>query len=237
VSAEALPQTQGLELRWDAERGAVMHEKVERLGALVLRRSSAHQAADPQAVSALLFAQVSNQPERALNWSSKATSFAERLRFCRAHGAEALPDPDDHQALLLQICAGRRSIADLRQADLADALRTGMDYQQTQLMDRWAPEQMTLPGGRRARVSYDDPTAPVVAARVQDFFGLESSPTLADGRAVAVCHLLAPNGRPAQITTDLAGFWDGSYAEVRKALRGRYPKHAWPEDPRLGRSS
>jgi ATP-dependent helicase HrpB len=214
-----------------------MHEKVERLGALVLRRSAAHQAADPEAVAALLFAELSNQPERALNWNKKATELAQRLRFCRAHGAETLPNPDDLHALLLQLCSGRRSVAELRQGDLGETLRGGMDYQQRQVLDRWAPEQISLPSGRCARVRYDDPLAPTVSARVQDFFGMETNPMLAEGRAAAVCHLLAPNGRPAQITADLAGFWDGSYAEVRKALRGRYPRHAWPENPRLGQSS
>lgn len=112
-----------------------------------------------------------------------------------------------------------------------------MTYAMIQQLEEWAPSRYTLPRGRSAKVTYDDPNAPVISARVQDFFGLDRSPTLAQGRVVAVCHLLAPNGRPAQVTRDLAGFWAGSYSDVRKALRGRYPKHDWPEDPRLRNSS
>ena len=98
-------------------------------------------------------------------------------------------------------------------------------------LDRHAPERIGLPSGRTARVTYSAEGPPVVAARIQFFFGLQRTPTLADGRVPCVLHLLAPNGRPAQVTQDLAGFWRGSWSLVRKELRGRYPKHAWPEDP------
>jgi ATP-dependent helicase HrpB len=237
VEPSFLERHQRLELRWDPTTQAVLYEHVERLGSLVLKRKPAPRAPDPDAVCAILFAALENQPERALNWSKDSIEFANRVRFCRHHGAHGLPDPDDQTELLKRICSGRRSVDELRRADLAQALQQSLDYASKQQIERWAPTRIKLPNGRHARVTYDDPGAPVVRSRVQDFFGLDASPQLAEGRAQAVCHLLAPNGRPAQVTADLAGFWSGSYSEVRKALRGRYPKHDWPEDPRLRNSS
>ena len=94
-----------------------------------------------------------------------------------------------------------------------------------------APERYRLPSGREAVVIYADDKPPVVAARIQELFGLTATPRLAGGRVALVIHLLAPNQRPVQITDDLSSFWRSTYAEVRKVLRGRYPKHDWPEDP------
>src|SRR5690606_7235619 len=94
-----------------------------------------------------------------------------------------------------------------------------------------APEHLALPSGRDARIVYDAEAPPAVEARIQEMFGLAATPRLAAGRVPLVVRLLAPNGRPAQITDDLASFWRTTYAQVRRELRGRYPKHDWPEDP------
>lgn len=237
IEASSLKRSQSLELRFDPERSAVVYERIERLGSLVIARVPAPSAADALAVSALLFSEYKTQPMRALNWSKEAIAFAQRIRFCRHHGAGELPDPNDHVALLEQICHGRRSLAELKQSDLKNALEAQMNFEQMRKLAAWAPTRLSLASGSSAQVNYADVDAPVVAARVQAFFGQSDSPCLAEGRVKALCHLLAPNGRPAQITQDLAGFWDGSYTEVRKALRGRYPKHAWPENPRIRQSS
>ena len=237
VALDRLERRHTLELRWDPQRAAVMHERCERIGTLVLKRSPAHEAPDPVAVARVLFEALENQPERALNWDTKAQALVDRLRFCRQHGADELPDPNDSAQLLKAICAGRRSLDELRRADLAQALTDQLSYPMRQTLADWAPTHFKLPSGRSARVDYANPSAPALRARLQDFFGLEETPRLAQGRASTVCHLLAPNGRPAQVTSDLAGFWRGSYAEVRKALRGRYPKHDWPEQPHLRNSS
>ena len=105
------------------------------------------------------------------------------------------------------------------------------------VLDRWTPTHWELPNGRRARIDYRDDGPPILAARVQDFFGLEETPRIGGGRIPLLLHLLAPNGRPVQITDDLRSFWDRTYAQVRKDLRGRYPKHRWPEDPRAPAAS
>jgi ATP-dependent helicase HrpB len=95
-----------------------------------------------------------------------------------------------------------------------------------------APERIRLPGGRQVRVHYERSKPPWIASRLQDFFGMRQSPAVARGKEPLVVHLLAPNQRPVQTTTDLAGFWERLYPQVRRELSRRYPKHAWPEDPR-----
>jgi ATP-dependent helicase HrpB len=139
---------------------------------------------------------------------------------------------------LEQLCAGRRSFAELRAAvaagELLDKLRQQLTHEQTRLLAASAPERVTLAGGRQVRVNYERGRAPWIASRLQDFFGLREGPRIAQGRVALVLHLLAPNQRPVQVTTDLASFWARQYPQVRRELSRRYPRHAWPEDP-LGR--
>jgi ATP-dependent helicase HrpB len=98
-------------------------------------------------------------------------------------------------------------------------------------LDALAPTHVEVPSGSRIRVDYSDPEAPVLAVRLQELFGLDATPSVAGGAVPLTLHLLSPAHRPVQVTRDLAGFWRQSYFEVRKELRGRYPKHAWPDDP------
>ena len=113
--------------------------------------------------------------------------------------------------------------------DLIALLQEMLAWQQRQALDRLAPTHVTVPTGSRIRVDYNDPSSPVIAVRLQELFGLAETPRVGD--VVLTLHLLSPAGRPVQVTRDLAGFWRSSYFEVRKDLRGRYPKHEWPEDP------
>jgi ATP-dependent helicase HrpB len=99
------------------------------------------------------------------------------------------------------------------------------------LFDRLAPDRITLPSGMRVAIDYQDPAAPVLAVRLQEVFGLAETPRVLDGRVPVVMHLLSPAGRPVQVTRDLASFWATGYFEVRRDLRGRYPRHRWPDDP------
>lgn len=150
-----------------------------------------------------------------------------------ALGDPAWPDLSDAglQSHLTEWCAGQRdldAVQSLPWRQLVEQLLTG---QQRSLLAREAPETYTLPSGRTVLLSYEADRPPVLAARIQDFFGLADTPRIAQGRVRLVLHLLAPNQRCQQITDDLASFWKNTYAEVRKQLRGRYPKHAWPEDP------
>jgi ATP-dependent helicase HrpB len=161
-------------------------------------------------------------------------SFLERVAFLAGAMPELGLDADPGPLLAAAVralAAGRRSFAELRGADLGGALRSRLTPRQLHALDREAPERLRLPSGREARLVYERGKPPVLAARIQDLFGLGTTPRVAAGRVAVVLHILAPSNRPVQVTEDLASFWSRTYPEVRKQLRGRYPKHAWPESP------
>jgi ATP-dependent helicase HrpB len=141
-------------------------------------------------------------------------------------------DETDLRDLLQWLCAGRRSFAELRAADWLSALQGRLTHAQRQAVEREAPERLAVPSGSRIAVKYELGRPPVLAVRIQEVFGLADTPRVAAGRVRVLLHLLAPNYRPQQVTDDLASFWANTYPQVRKELRARYPKHAWPEDPR-----
>jgi ATP-dependent helicase HrpB len=165
--------------------------------------------------------------------------FVNRVRFLNQHLPELgwpLFDQAYLQALLPDLCRGCSSFEQLRQAPWLDHLRGALSYAQLQTLDREAPERITLPSGNRVAIQYEPDQngqiqRPVLAARIQELFGWQETPRIANGRVALLLHLLAPNMRPQQITDDLRSFWNNTYQQVRKDLRGRYPKHPWPEDP------
>jgi len=165
---------------------------------------------------------------------SPAGLYRTRVRWLREWMPELeLPpfDENDLRDLLSWLCVGRRSFADLRAADWLSALQGRLTHIQRQAVEREAPERLPVPSGSRITLRYEPGRAPVLAARIQEMFGLQDTPRVAGGRVRVVLHLLAPNHRPQQVTDDLASFWSNTYPQIRKELRGRYPKHAWPEDP------
>jgi ATP-dependent helicase HrpB len=115
--------------------------------------------------------------------------------------------------------------------DLLTALSSLLDYGQQQALVRQAPERLTIPTGQAITLDYTADNGPVLAAKLQALFGWQETPTVADGRTPVVIHLLSPAQRPLAVTADLASFWRNAYPQIRKELRGRYPKHPWPEDP------
>ena len=123
-----------------------------------------------------------------------------------------------------------KRLADLRKLDLAAALRARLSWEQQQRLDGWLPERIDVPSGSRLRIDYGQ-TPPVLAVKLQEMFGARESPSLAGGRVRLVVHLLSPAGRPLQVTQDLASFWTSGYEAVRREMKGRYPKHPWPDDP------
>ena len=126
--------------------------------------------------------------------------------------------------------ARARNRADLARIDAAGVLRALLDHRHAARLDELAPERIAVPSGARIAVDYSA-DQPVLAVKVQEVFGWTGTPTVADGRLPVVLHLLSPAGRPAAVTADLTSFWATGYPQVRAELRGRYPKHAWPEDP------
>jgi ATP-dependent helicase HrpB len=145
----------------------------------------------------------------------------------------ALPRLDDEAiaALLPELARGRRSFAELRRAPLLEQLRGALTHPQLAALDREAPERLAVPSGSRIRLVYEVGKPPVLAARIQELFGLAETPRIAAGRVPVLLHLLAPNLRPQQVTADLRSFWENTYPQVRRELQGRYPRHAWPQDP------
>jgi ATP-dependent helicase HrpB len=126
---------------------------------------------------------------------------------------------------------GVRRRTEVEQLDVRAMLLDWLTWEQRRLLDELAPTHVTVPTGSRIPVGYGDPAAPVLAVRLQELFGLADTPRIARGAVALTLHLLSPARRPVQVTRDLAGFWRSSYFDVRKELRGRYPKHEWPEDP------
>jgi ATP-dependent helicase HrpB len=165
---------------------------------------------------------------------SAAGSFLLRLRCLREWMPELkLPAYDDAELaeLLPWACAGCRSFAEVRRADWLGLLQSKLTPAQVQAVEREAPERIPVPSGSRLMLQYQLGKAPILAVRIQEMFGLPDTPRVAAGRVRVLLHLLAPNQRPQQVTDDLASFWNNTYQQVRKDLRARYPKHAWPEDP------
>ena len=160
--------------------------------------------------------------------------FLARLRCLRGWMPELeLPELDSAEitALLPELCAGARSFADLEKLPLASILKSKLSHAQARALDREAPERIQVPSGSHIALVYEVGRPPVLAARIQELFGLADTPRVAGGRVGVLMHLLAPNHRPQQVTEDLRSFWNGAYADVRKELARRYPRHSWPEDP------
>jgi ATP-dependent helicase HrpB len=219
-------------LSWNAEAERV--EATERLlyGDLVLEETRAARA-DPEAVAARLAAEAAARGPRAFAPEGVLDRLVARLAFAAAHAQGlAPPSEDDLAAALRDLCAGRRSFAELREADLPGAVLARLEPRARAALDRLAPERVTLPGGRAARIQYEVGKPPWIESRLQDFFGMAAGPSVAAGKVPLVLHLLAPNQRAVQVTTDLSGFWDRHYPALRRELMRRYPRHAWPEDPR-----
>ena len=189
----------------------------------------------PEEAARLLAAAAGETLERALPLGERdVAAFLERVRSLRQWMPElALPafDGDELRALLPGLAAGKRSFAELRRAPLLPILKGSLDHRQLKALERHAPSHLAVPSGSRVRLRYEAGKPPVLAVRIQELFGLRDTPAVAGGRVPVVLHLLAPNHRPQQVTRDLQSFWRRTYPEVRKELRARYPRHAWPEDP------
>jgi ATP-dependent helicase HrpB len=226
----------GRHVRWNDERAAVEAFEERCFGAIVLeRRSVPVQAED--AVPALLSA-IRNRGLDALPWSEPARRLRMRMQSLRAWMPELeLPDVSDAYLLetlqdwLAPYLQGKRKLDALSEDDLSQALSALCDYEQRRQLDAQAPDSLTVPSGQTRRLEYSPCEAPVLAVKLQELFGLADTPRVAGGRIPVTLHLLSPAGRPIQVTQDLKGFWERTYPEVKKELKGRYPKHPWPDDP------
>ena len=230
------------ETRWDGERRALVAERVRRFDGIVLDARPAGRV-DPAAAAQALTDAVRALGLDALPWSESLRQWRARVQSLRAWMPDAAwPDLSDAALLatldlwLRPAFAGKTRLDALGADAFADALRATLDWDARQRLERAAPTRMAVPSGREHRIEYaidadGAPAAPVLAVKLQELFGLADTPRIADGRVALTIHLLSPAGRPLQVTQDLRGFWERTYPEVRKEMKGRYPKHPWPDDP------
>ncbi len=220
------------EVMFDPQSERLAARKQLRFADLVLDDTPGH-IADEDAAARVLAEAAAERLDRVLPApDSPAGQFRTRVRCLRQWRPDLdLPALDDLRPLLEHLCRGLRSLEQVRAALWFDALRGMLTYQQQQILDREAPERIEVPSGSHITLTYEEGRPPVLAARIQELFGLTETPRISGGRVKVLLHLLAPNYRPQQVTDDLASFWKNGYPLVRKELRGRYPKHAWPEDP------
>ena len=220
---------------WEPSSGVVAARVRHQLGALVLREAPMRDA-DDQAIARALLAAIAREEDVRLPWNDAAMHLRARVAFLRTVDA-SWPDWSDaalrtsFDEWLLPHLIGLRRRSDVQQLDLASALLSRLSFNERRALDRLAPTHVVVPTGSKLPIDYSDPTSPVLAVRLQEMFGQVETPRIGDGRVQLTLHLLSPAGRPVQVTRDLAGFWRSSYFDVRKEMRGRYPKHEWPEDP------
>lgn len=224
------------EVRFDSASGRIVAAEQERINAVVL--SSRQVAADDSEAIQLLLEQVRQRGLGLLAWSDQVRQLQARA----ALAATLLPEdgwPDLSDTSLLQSLdcwlgphlTGIRSLQGLQQVSVLQLLHELFGWNLMHVLDTVVPTRLTIPSGRTVALDYQDHEGPVLSAKLQELFGLSSSPTICRGRRAVLVHLLSPAGRPVAVTRDLQGFWQRGYQEVRKELRGRYPKHPWPDDP------
>jgi len=222
---------------WDKARKDVVTRVDRHLGALDLG-SSIRRPVPSDEVTAILLEQVKRTRLKALTWTKGARALQSRVAYIRERQPDAeWPDLSDKALVatlddwLAPLLAGAAGRADLEVISLAVAFDLLLGFDRRRSLDRALPASFSLPNGRKLTIDYDA-EPPTIASRAQDFYGVRSHPTILNGQQPLTVELLSPAGRPIQRTADLPGFWDGSWAEVRKDMAGRYPKHAWPKDPR-----
>jgi ATP-dependent helicase HrpB len=226
-----------VDVSWNADLERA--DAVERLvyEKLVIDERPAGRVAD-EAIARLLAERAIAAGIASLAGGDAFDKLRNRLRMLSAEApdlaskAGLAPLDDEHlRALVAAAVHGKRSLAEVREANLLDQIRAAVGHPALARLDELLPEQITLRGGRRVKVQYEPGKPPWIESRLQDFFGSAETPRLLGGRLPLVLHLLAPNGRDVQVTTDLAGFWQRTYPSVRSELMRRYPRHAWPVDP------
>ena len=229
------------EIQFDSAARSVKARKLRRFGQIILDEARLDRP-DAEAVAKTLIEGLRGLGIGALPWSDAHRQWGARVAFVAAQdrdiaGTEAWPDVSDAalQARfgdwLGPFLAGRRSLDEIDAALLSHALETMLTPDQQRRLKRMAPTHLLLPTGREASIDYGAEGGPTLSVKLQELFGLAQHPSLAEGRAPITLALLSPAGRPVQVTRDLPGFWRGSYKAVRAELRGRYPKHPWPDDP------
>jgi ATP-dependent helicase HrpB len=224
-------------VRWDEPQSAVVTRREERFGALLLE-SKPLAKPDSEKQRAAMLDGIRQLGLEALPWTREARQWQARVLCLRDWAPEEnWPDVSD-AALLTELERWLGPYLDgvtrrdhLARLDMLNALKALLDWKQQQRLDEGAPTHLVVPSGSRRALEYEPGKPPVLAVKLQEMFGQADTPRVGFGRIPVTLHLLSPAGRPIQVTQDLRGFWERTYAEVKKELKGRYPKHPWPDDP------
>ncbi|TZF89249.1 ATP-dependent helicase C-terminal domain-containing protein, partial [Cognatilysobacter lacus] len=229
---------------WDANARAIIAVRERRFDRIVLE-SKPLPRPDPSRFADALVDAVRQLGIDALPWTDSLRQWRERVRSLRGWLpalADALPQLSDDSLLatldtwLKPALAGKTRLDALDEQAFGEALKSQVDWATRQRIDALAPTRIAVPSGMERAITYavdadGTPQWPVLAVKLQELFGLADTPRIADGRVPLTLHLLSPAGRPLQVTRDLRGFWERTYPEVKKEMKGRYPKHPWPDDP------
>ncbi|WP_127592421.1 ATP-dependent helicase HrpB [Paenibacillus lautus] len=225
------------EVVWDSASGSIRARQKLMLGALVIKEQAYSNPTGEEIALALLQG-IRQEGLGLLQWSKAALQLRERLAFMFRHDPEGnWPDVSDEGLLnqaeewLLPYLEGLRNRNDIRRLAPGTLLEHMLSWEQKQQLQKEAPTHIRVPSGSLIPVNYSDPEQPFLAVRLQEMFGLQDTPRIAEGRVALTLHLLSPAQRPVQVTSDLSSFWRSGYFEVKKDLKGRYPKHYWPDDP------
>lgn len=218
------------DVTWNESTGRVEATSRMLYDGLVLHESPGR--GDEEAIARVLAEAALSRGAARLAPEGALRRWLARARFAAEHGGgfTAPTEADVHEAVV-SLCVGRRSLAELESASLLDALKARLGHREANRIEVLSPDRISLPGGRSVQVGYEPDRPPWVESYLQDFFSTSETPRIAEGRVPVVVHLLAPNRRAVQVTTDLAGFWARHYQAVRKELVRKYPRHHWPEDP------
>lgn len=225
-------------VNWDRTNGAVRASRREQLGAVMIAEEAIAQPDTVHVMNAILCG-IQQSGLDALHFTKELLQWRARVMWIRRIEGPRSGWPDlSNETLLTTVdtwlgpyLTGITTLDRVKRLDLAPPLHALLTHEQHRHLDRLAPTHVVVPSGSRLRIDYEQPELPVLAVRLQEMFGCQDTPRVANGKIPVMLHLLSPAGRPVQVTQDLAGFWTRAYHEVRKELRGRYPKHHWPDDP------
>ena len=228
---------------WDEKTSSVAMIQTENLGELVLEQERISSASEEDVLHAMLDG-IRQLGLQALPWTKEAMQLRNRLAFMHRHARQfteknafTWPDMSTKQLLetlenwLAPYLTGFRKAADLKKLTMETILLSSLEWAQQQALEKLAPTHFTVPSGSHIRIDYSESEAPVLPVKLQEMFGATETPSIGNGKIPLTVHLLSPAGRPLQVTRDLISFWKNGYPSVRAEMRGRYPKHPWPEDP------
>ena len=232
---EYLETTTLRKVTWNEAQARVEVREAEMFGKLTLKETRLQNTDSPE-VTEVLLDELEAMGLEVLRWSKEAARLRERVNFLHFHDA-AFPDfseeylREDLETWLAPYLTNVSSLKEVQKLDLYGILLGQLSYEQSQKLDTLAPDRLRVASGSRIAIDYSDPAQPVLAVRLQEMFGTTETPAIMNGKVKLMLHLLSPAHRPMQVTRDLVNFWENTYAEVKKELRGKYKKHYWPDDP------